>query len=67
MAVEMKHCCTFDGGDTPVMLHQYPAGAFVVTYGKQMKTQLSYGEAACEFGACIMHSLACASMIETHN
>ena len=64
MAEEMKHCCTITGGDTLVMLHQYPEGDFVVTYGKQMKTQLTYGEAASELGACIMHSLSCASMID---
>ena len=32
---------------------------FRVTYGMQVKTKLTYLEAAAELGQCIMHSLAC--------
>jgi len=34
-------------------------GNFSVHYGKQIKDRLTYGQAATEYGACIMHTLAC--------
>lgn len=34
-------------------------GSFRVTYGKQVKSNLSYADAAREFGECVFHALAC--------
>lgn len=50
----------------PVTLSQdlrHPGKAFRVTYGLQMKSDLSYAEAAKEFGECVMHALACNSQL----
>lgn len=32
---------------------------FAVVYGLQMKTRLSYAEAATELGACLLHAAQC--------
>lgn len=45
--------------DTPVVLEQRSNGKFRVTYGKQVRDNLTYGAAARELGKCVMHSLAC--------
>jgi len=42
-----------------VGLFQDGIDSFTVVYGKQIKGKLTYGQAATELGACIMHSLAC--------
>lgn len=34
-------------------------GLFRVTYGLQVKRDLTYAEAAREFGYCVFHALAC--------
>lgn len=36
---------------------------FEVRYGKQTKSGLSYGEAARELGAALMHAMACERII----
>ena len=43
----------------PVKLEQTGIDRFTVTYGKQIKRGLNYGQAASEYGGCIMHALAC--------
>lgn len=50
--------------DSPVQLAQTGIDRFTVTYGKQIKTGLTYNEAASEYGACIMHSAACAGKLD---
>lgn len=42
-----------------VTLQQRGKDNFAVRYGKQVKTELNYSRAAAEFGACLMHQLAC--------
>lgn len=42
-----------------VKLEQTGVDRFTVTYGKQIKSRLNYGQAAREYGAAIMHALAC--------
>lgn len=42
-----------------VSLSQRKADDFLVCYGLQRKSGLSYEAAASELGACIMHALAC--------
>lgn len=37
---------------------------FRVTYGQQVKQGLTYSEACAELGACILHQLACDSLID---
>lgn len=48
-----------------ICLEQYANGEFRVTYGLQVVDRLTYREAAFELGTCIMHHLACESLIET--
>ncbi|CAB5224308.1 hypothetical protein UFOVP393_53 [uncultured Caudovirales phage] len=37
---------------------------FRVTYGKQVKDQLTYTEGAREFGLCLFHALACDGLLD---
>jgi hypothetical protein len=50
----------------PVSLIQTGVDRFTVTYGKQTKSGLDYAQAACEYGACVMHALACAGKLDNH-
>ena len=43
----------------PVKLEMLHSGRFRVTYGQQIRTNLTYAEAAKELGECIMHALGC--------
>lgn len=47
-----------------VALSQQGRNKFTVTYGKQVKRNLCYSAAAQEYGACIMHALACAGKLD---
>lgn len=51
----------------PVVLEQHEdkRALFRVTYGKEVHDGLTYTKAAAEFGLCLMHALACCSLIET--
>ena len=42
-----------------VELYQHGPNRFTVVYGLQIKRGLTYNSAATEFGACIMHEVAC--------
>lgn len=42
-----------------IELRQQGRDRFSVRYGLQLKERLTYGEAALELGACIMHMRAC--------
>lgn len=48
----------------PIQLRQQGVDRFAVVYWKQVKGGLSYGAAATELGACIMHALACESKLD---
>ena len=37
---------------------------FTVTYGLQIKRSLTYREAACEFGFCLFHLMACEGRLD---
>lgn len=47
-----------------VELWQKGPDHFAVRYGKQVKWRLTYAEAAAELGQCLMHAMACESMID---
>lgn len=47
-----------------VTLQQRGKDNFLVRYGKQVKAGLSYSRAAAEFGACVMHELACEGQLD---
>ncbi len=49
---------------TNVELYQTSKTKFKVVYGKLVYENLSYAEAALEYGSCIMHSLMCTNCIE---
>lgn len=40
---------------------------FTVRYGKQVKNNLDYAQAAAEFGKCVMHALACAGRLDNRS
>lgn len=42
-----------------ISLHQKSKKNFTVTYGKEVKSNLSYTEAAQQFGLSLMHALNC--------
>ena len=60
----MKTVHIFIDGDYPVELRQAASGRFTVAYGKQIARNLSYAEAASEYGQCVMHSLRCAGLLD---
>lgn len=47
-----------------VELYQQGVDCFTVIYGQQVKTHLTYAQAAAEYGSCIMHALACAGQLD---
>lgn len=57
----MKKTTCHEIGDLafPIRLEQTGVDRFTVTYGKQVKRGLTYNDAALEYGAAIMHALAC--------
>lgn len=62
----MKLCFELPDAAYPIKLEQHEdtRKLFRVTYGKQVKDRLCYGDAATELGACIMHALACESRLD---
>lgn len=50
----------------PVEVTQQGNNSFTVVYGKQVKTGLSYVQAAHQFGQCVFHALACAGKLENN-
>lgn len=46
-----------------IEIFQTSRSKFTVIYGKQVKTNLTYDEAASEFGQCVLHALACEGKI----
>jgi hypothetical protein len=55
MAKSFK-CLELPNLDITLMQHGFDR--FSVTYGKQFHTDLDYGQAATELGACIMHAIS---------
>ncbi len=60
----MKLCHETKGLAFPIELLQQGKDRFTVRYGKQVKKELNYAEAAAEYGACIMHALACDGLLD---
>lgn len=57
--MKATECFKTEIGGLPISLVQTGVGRFTVTYWKQVKRQLTYGTAAAELGAAIMHATAC--------
>lgn len=47
-----------------ISLYQKGHKNFTVVYGQEVKTDLSYGEAAREFGLSILHALNCEGKLD---
>ena len=47
-----------------VRLSQIGIDCFEVQYGRQIRSNLTYGAAALEYGGCIMHALACLGLLD---
>lgn len=60
----MKTCIEINLAGYGISLHQVGVENFTVKYHKQVKTSLTYPQAAAEFGACIMHALACEGKLD---
>lgn len=50
--------------DMQIMLGQQGRDNFTVTYGKQVDSNLSYGEACTKLGRAILHALACEGKLD---
>ena len=59
-----KECFSVDVDGLPIALTQQGIDRFTVTYWKQIKAGLTYGQAATELGACIMHAVACGGKLD---
>lgn len=65
-------CFTW-GGDNPentdapawIALVQTDEDSFTVYYGLSSRSNMTYGEAAAELGAVLMHNAACMGWLET--
>lgn len=63
----MKKCfelSQFGYKDKGLVLEQYANGLFRVSYGLQVTDDLTYNEAAQEFGYCLFHALACDGQLD---
>ena len=60
----MKTCYVLKDSDIKVEQSESTKGRFKVTYGLQVKNDLTYSEAAQELGFCIFHNLACESKLD---
>jgi hypothetical protein len=50
--------------DFDIRLLQNGRDSFTVVYGKEIKSGLSYSQAALQYGASIMHALACDGQLD---
>lgn len=55
---------TGTGAASGISLTQTGIDRFTVQYGLQISKNLDYGRAARELGECVMHRLACESLID---
>lgn len=60
----MKRVASFTGDAVDIRLDQHKNKKFRVIYGLQVKSQLTYEQAAIELGSCIMHAAACAGHLD---
>lgn len=60
----MKRCYSMPDLDVHLDQSESKTGLFKVTYGLQIKSGLTYVEAAHEFGECVFHALACESKLD---
>jgi hypothetical protein len=51
----------------PIRLIQKGIDRFSVIYGKSVKNNLSYSQAALEYGSCIMHALTCLGKLDNRD
>lgn len=51
------------GNASPVTVTYHGRRGFTVRYGEATKERLTYGEAATELGACILHAMACEGLL----
>lgn len=58
----MKYCISLINHD--IHVEQRASKLFRVTYGKQVQDNLTYAEAAHEFGECVFHALSCEGAID---
>ena len=60
-------CFEIEVAGMPISLKQMGIDRFTVTYWRQTKKSLTYGQAATELGGCLMHALACADKLDNRN
>lgn len=63
----MKKCIKTTIAGSVVTLSQSAPDNFTVSYGMQIKEGLTYAEAALEYGACVMHALACTGRLDNRD
>ncbi|MCB0711318.1 MAG: hypothetical protein KDD67_03205 [Ignavibacteriae bacterium] len=51
-------------GAFPLIIEQTGKDCFTVTYGRQVRQSLSYGDAAREFGYCLFHLMTCEGRLD---
>lgn len=56
---QLSECLALPNLAFPVKVEQHANKLFRVTYGAQVKDNLTYEQAAREFGYCVFHALAC--------
>ena len=61
------HHETIAGFDITIEQHETKTGLFRITYGLEIKDNLTYVEAAEEFGLCVFHALACNSKLNNED
>lgn len=62
----MKNCFECGEGASTIILEQHPDSLlFRMNYGRQVRDNLTYAEAATELGGCIMHLQACADLLDS--
>lgn len=60
----MNTCIQLDDLEFPVKVEQMANLKFRVTYSMQVKSNLTYAQAAKEFGECVFHALACSGKLD---
>lgn len=60
----MQTCIELKDLPFGVKVEQLANRLFRVTYGKQEQHELTYAQAAHEFGECVFHALSCANRLE---
>ena len=66
-APQVKGKLCKEHADLQVRLVQQGIDRFAVIYGLQVKERMNYGDAASEYGACLMHALACDGKLDNRS